>query len=491
MGGRSRVADIVFVYNDVTAHTRYTCGLGVASIASHLARHGLTSELVYYRRESDLPYALDRVRRADPCLVGFYGPSSGFPALQRLSMAIRRQAPGLFQACGGPHVTLRPESLLETPSLDAVCIGYGERPLLELAQRLRAGRDLAGIEGFWVARRDGQIGAGATIERNPPSVAFGDADELLGFDHGLFLRELARFPDFSRERQRLEIIFARGCSYRCAFCSNVALRKVMGPHIPRPSVEASIRVVKESLAATGLTRVAFHDDNFTLDRKWFRSFVARYADEVRVPFSCNLRADGFDAQDARLLAEAGAERIYVGVESGNAHLRNAVMRKGVSDEAIVRGFKLLENAGIPAVSQNIIGTPGETPAMFLDTVRLNARVATRGAIISVFYPYPGTELAEYCDAHGLLSKRLRGSRERNEDVLCTPQFPPARIGFYRRSFALLIRYERLHRAHPVLLPVPLTPRTAAPIVHAMRLHRRTIGRLRAKRAQPTLATPSG
>lgn len=123
--------------------------------------------------------------------------------------------------------------------------------------------------------------------------------------------------------------------------------------------------------------------------------------------------------------------------------------------------------------------------MFLETVRLNARVTTHNAIISVFYPYPGIELAEYCDAHGLLSRHLRGSRERNEDVLCTPQFPLARIRFYRRSFALLIRYERLHRAHPVLLPVPLTPRTAAPIVRAMRLHRRTTGRLRAKRARPT------
>ena len=461
-------ADVLFVYNDVTAHTGYTCGLGVAALSSYIRRHGFVSSLAYYRHESDLPYVLETARRTDPCLVGFYGPSSGFAALQRLSTALRQAMPRLPQMYGGPDATLCPERLLTTPSLDAVCVGYGERPLVETLRLIQAGREFTGVQGLWAAPRNGARG---TVVQNPPNADLYDLDEAIGFDHELFLRALARFRDFRRDEQSLEIILTRGCPRHCAFCSNAALRKVLGARIPRPSVDAAIRVVNECLEATELRHITFHDDDLALDRAWFRNFMERYRQEVRTPFWCNLRADGFDKEDLHLLKAAGATRVFVGIESGNAYVRNKLMQKGLSDEAIVHGFRLLHEAQLPAISQNIIGTPGETPRQFLDTVRMNARIAPHSAILSVFYPYPKTHLADVCSERGLLNGMML-RQEREEACLDTPEFPRAAIGSYRRRFDYLIRYEQLRRAHPLLLPVPLTPLTAAPLAGTLRLYRR-------------------
>lgn len=455
------MVDILFIYNDRSAHSHYSTGLGVASISAYLRRHGFTTDLIYYKTELPREALIERVRRADPAAVGFYGPSSGFWAVLQLSAVIRRAFPRVFQVYGGPHATLQPEILLAAPDLDAVCVGLGEEPALRLLERLRAGGDVTHIPGFWVASGQGEE---RQIHQNPPHEWPSDANDLLGFDHALFLHELERFDDFNKAEYNLEVMLTRGCPFNCTFCSNRALREAQGGRTLRPSVDASIGVLQEALVDTGLRRIEFHDEILTVDKAWFREFIARYADEVAAPFWCNLRAGTFDEEDVRALKRAGVQRVFLGLESGNDLVRNTVMKKAITRRQLEDSFRWLHNHGVPIVTQNMIGLPSETPGMFLDTIRLNATLRPELLILSVFYPYPGTELEEICRQQGLLPDCERSDvLDRRDTILSLPGFSRRDILFYQKHFAQFIRYERMRMMRFGMSLPPLTERSARPL----------------------------
>jgi anaerobic magnesium-protoporphyrin IX monomethyl ester cyclase len=455
------MADILFIYNDCSAHSHYSTGLGVASISAYLRRHGFTTDLIYHKTELSADAMVERVRRADPLAVGFYGPSSGFWAVLRLSALIRTSFPRIFQVYGGPQATLRPEILAASPDLDAVCVGLGEEPVLHLLERLRGGGDVARIPGFWVAS---STGAKRVIQRNPPQELPDDADSILDYDYGLFLKELESFDDFDRAQYNLEIMLSRGCPFSCAFCSNRALRKAQGGRILRPSVGASIALLQRALAVTGLKRIEFHDEILVSDKVWFREFIARYAEEVAVPFWCNLRAGTFDEEDVRALKAAGVERVFLGLESGNDALRTVVMRKTITREQLGDSVLWLKRHEVPVVTQNMIGVPSETPGMFLDTIRLNATLRPDFMILSVYFPYPGTELEQACREQGLLPESERsGVVDRLDTILRLPGFSRRDILFYQRHFAQFVKYERLRLTRRGALLPPLSERAARPL----------------------------
>ena len=55
------------------------------------------------------------------------------------------------------EATFRPELMFELGPFDLVVLGEGERPLLELATRLRAGQPLGGITGTAERNADGRL----------------------------------------------------------------------------------------------------------------------------------------------------------------------------------------------------------------------------------------------------------------------------------------------------------------------------------------------
>ncbi len=434
---------VLFFYIDTNSSSGYSIGLGVAALSGYLLKRGVETRIVYFRGDQDLDYSLSAVREFAPDIIGFSATSVGFGSVWQLSTCLRREFPDIFQVVGGVHVTLQPQIIQSVPALDAVCMGYGEIPMLELANRLAASAPVGDISGLWVRNRDS-----GTITRNAPAAQVTDVDDVLIFDYTGFYREFSRFPAFDPGRQMLDVIFNRGCPFACTFCCNTALSAVRGKGLIYPEPAACIAFIKQALAKTGSACVAIHDDILTLNRKWFRDFIARYTREVKAPFMCNLRIGTFVEADLVLLKQAGLRWAMVGIESGNDYIRNEVMKKGIAPEAIEEAFHLLHKHAIKVTTQNIIGVPFETPEYFLDTVRVNARIKPAGSILSAFYPYPGTELYRIAIEQGLLREDVANARqssavvERVDPVFDLPGFPRSLIGFCVRNFDRLIRYAR-------------------------------------------------
>src|ERR1035437_4023466 len=122
---------ILFVYTDINVRggaKSYQFGVGMLS--AMLKAHGHDTRLHYLFGTYD-PRALQRdIQDYRPDVLAFSAVSPQYRFVRRLLADMAPVAP--FTILGGQHATLVPECLAENPELDAVCVGEGEAPLLEL-----------------------------------------------------------------------------------------------------------------------------------------------------------------------------------------------------------------------------------------------------------------------------------------------------------------------------------------------------------------------
>jgi radical SAM superfamily enzyme YgiQ (UPF0313 family) len=141
--------------------------------------------------------------------------------------------------------------------------------------------------------------------------------------------------------------------------------------------------------------VHFVDDVFTADKKWTLRFADIYAKRCGIPFSINARFDHFDEEIVSSLAKANLHLVYAGVESGNEHIRNTVMERQQSLEEIYYAGNLFKKYGIKFITENILGNPGETFEMAMETLEVNSKLKPNISNASIFAPYPGTKMTQY------------------------------------------------------------------------------------------------
>jgi len=330
----------------------------------------------------------------DAGLVGFSTTSLMFSKVRQIARWVKEET-GLPVVVGGVHPTLDPLGSLEENAIDLACVGEGESALVELAEALE-GRGSVDEIGSLAGRWRGRDFA------NPVRPLLEDLDQLPFPDRSIF-DESRMAPD---QRERISMMASRGCPYRCRYCSNHAQRSAYpnpGRYVRFRSVDNVLSEI-EGLAvdAEGIDHVRFDDDILTLRPKWFNEFVREYPGRVDLPFICNSRADLLDEEKIGKLKEAGCKTICMGIESGNTWLRRNILGRKMTDEQILSAFQLCRKYGIGTVSLNMMGFPREDFSMVLDTVKLNARAQPGLTQITVFYPFPGTELHRICREEGLM-----------------------------------------------------------------------------------------
>ena len=82
-----------------------------------------------------------------------------------------------------------------------------------------------------------------------------------------------------------------------------------------------------------------------------------------------------------------------GIECGNEDYRSKVLRRNISNAKILDQFKIISRSSIPFSVNLIIGMPGETRELIMDTVELVRSVQGYDSLtVSYFTPYHGTVL---------------------------------------------------------------------------------------------------
>ncbi|MBN1341903.1 MAG: cobalamin-dependent protein [Phycisphaerae bacterium] len=419
--------------------TGYNYGLGY--VAAALRQGGHEVDLTTLADADDVTAFRERVRSRGPGIVGLSATTSQFGYVPEIAGAIKA-ASGAFVVCGGPHPTLLPECLLEAPGLDGIVRGEGEEPLRELADALESGADFRTIKNGWF--RDGEA-----IVKNP----------LRPFVHDL---DALPFPDkdcldyqgvIDRAGGVNRFIFSRGCTFGCTYCSNRALSRLAeGAYFRQQSVDRAIGEILHDRERYRFNRVVIDDDTITLRKDWFRDFFTRYRSEVGLPFTCNVRVGTVDRDMLGLLREAGCGTVVMGIEHGNEAFRREVLKRPMTNRQIVETFDACHALGMKTFGQAIVGFPRENKRLFLDTVRVCRRVGVRNPI-SIFQPYPATELGDLCRKEGWLPGR-RGFRERREAVISFPGFGKEEIQLCADAFPILTQSTWI----PLGLPLKWTLR---------------------------------
>ncbi|MDR3651528.1 MAG: radical SAM protein [Paludibacter sp.] len=359
----------------------------------------------------------------DPNLICLTTIQSQYFFIKEIASLIKKQWPEKYVIVGGAYPTLSPEDVI-SGSFDALCIGEGEYPTLELCNQLASGAVPQGIANLWIKSADG------TIEKNKTR------DFLLELD-------ILPFPDremwkpWIREQlnDRFSVLLGRGCPYECAYCSNHAFRKVApGKYVRMRSVESIIKEISMVNENHPLPRMYFEVESIAINKKWMLELcdqLEKFNQTLpsEITYGCNFRItpDSIDEALFVALRKANIRQINIGLESGNAKIRGEVLKRYYSNEDFLKVVSLARKHDLKVLVFNMIGLPGETLSSHKDTVLLNRQCQPDKHFTQVFYPYQGTELYDVCVKNGYIKDDLAIQIERRQSVIDLPNFSKAEI----------------------------------------------------------------
>src|SRR5579863_9403111 len=259
--------------------------LGVWRLAGVLEAGGVRAQVFDPNCCTGSPQrALEQVLRREPWDV--IGVSTTGMTLRfdlELAHLARRVLPAALIVAGGMEATFRPELMFELGPFDLVVLGEGERPLLELADRIRRGAPPRGIAGTAERAADGNVlrlpqkaldraalreAIFSTPYHQMPYEAYWERLEN-AYRVGALPSKAAREAHLAEIRS-VRLITLNYCPMNCTFCSatnflHEAQGSVAG--VARLDAAECMRMIERIVAAHPTARtIIFQDDIFTFTR---------------------------------------------------------------------------------------------------------------------------------------------------------------------------------------------------------------------------------
>ncbi|MDR0248188.1 MAG: B12-binding domain-containing radical SAM protein [Oscillospiraceae bacterium] len=417
---------------------------GIASISAVCKQGGHDVALWHMTGMVSKDECVSAIAKHAPDIVAFSTWTNAYPFVKQMLKWVKEEF-AVFTLCGGYHTTLCPEEVIVNEDVDAVCIGEGEYPTLEICDNLDDKELLYQTQSVWFR-------AGGEIIRNPVRPFIADLDSLPVPDMELF--DFDRF--LSSKIKTAIVMVSRGCIFSCTYCANAQMKAIYpnGANYarfkgPQKAVDY-LKLILEKYPYIGYFN--FMDSILNMKKKWFEEFIALYARQLAVPFYCRLRLDLLDEDIVRMLKEAGCCLVDIGIESGDYELRKNYLKRNMTDDTIMRAFTYFRKYKIPTLTFNMVGIPYEDIKLTLKTVKLNARIRPNKLVVSIFYPLQSTELANIAREAGFITE----STDMHREVVCRqPQYPEKQVLFAQHYFKIYVWWYKRAFALPKPLGKPL------------------------------------
>ena len=377
------------------------------------------------------------VEMYDPQLIAVSSTEDMFPlGIKLLSKLPKKSRPPVI--IGGMIATFGPDLVMRYDEIDMLCVGDGEKALLELCDKIEKGQDYSRIPNLWVK-------SNGIIVKNPMDSTF-LIDDVPIPDVGLF--EDARFykPFDGKSYRTFPVETHRGCPYKCAYCnspSQETLYKETGEgYFKLKKIEGVRRELLHYKENFNAEYMYFWADTFlALSDKYFEEFAEMYSSEIGLPFWCQTRPETLTEQRVALLKDMGIHRMGLGLEHGNAKFREKMLDRKVSNDKIIDSLKILNAFEVKYSVNNIIGFPNETRELAMDTIRLNRKINADTQNMYTFTPFHGTPLRAIAVEQGLIPEDLIVKSLSAPTVLDMPQFSAENIEGLKRCFIPYVLLE--------------------------------------------------
>ena len=304
--------------------------------------------------------------------------------------------PAITVILGGVHPTIMYQQMMEHyPAIDYIVLGEGEKTCLEIVQGIDP-RDIPGI----VYRDD------SSIVKTQQREICADLDDIPFPAWNLV--DLRRYPAIGsgtangvnlQKEPRISVIFSRGCSGHCDFCSTWWIWRKWRHR----SAGNMIKEIELLYHRFGIRHFCFADDAMTVDREATIELCDLILGKgLKIAFHVTTRTDCVDSVLLHKLKVSGCYKIAFGIETASSQLLHQ-MGKANDVETSEKAIRLAKEAGIAVTALMIVGNVGETwdtikqSEDFLKKTKPDEVGCTGGLWI-----FPGTKLYRNSKKQGFL-----------------------------------------------------------------------------------------
>lgn len=381
--------------NDATQMGYSSPPVGLAYLAGTLLSNGFDVKISdgFIVNEDGIKQAIVEYR---PEIVGITCYTPGRMNALRIAEYAKNINKNTSVIMGGPHPTIMWKQILENyPYVDICVLGEGEQTLLEIAGE----KPLPDVDGIaW--RSEGQI------IKNKPRKYYEDLDTV-PFPAWNSL-ELHQYPSIGNgiyngvdiaTVTRVSVVFSRGCSGSCNFCSSWWIWKNHRVRSAKNMVDEMELLYNEY----NIRHFAFADDEFSEDmeatKALCREIIKR---DLKIAWHSTSRVDKVDDELLELMKSAGCYEISFGVESGSQEILD-IIGKGTTVEQNKLAIRKTIEHGIRALPLMIIGNVGETKRSVNETIDflLELNIKEFGALGGLWI-LPGTKVYQQSKKQGIL-----------------------------------------------------------------------------------------
>ena len=353
--------------------------LGILYLCSHLRAKGFDVD-VFDTTFATRDLLFQHLRSEQPAVLGVYA-----------NLMTRRNVLDILRVAkqarwttvvGGPEPGAYAQEYLASGA-DFVVFGEGELAMEELLEAFRAGASdsvgriagLAFLDADGVMRQTGLRAQIPDLDAQPwPAREAIDIDRYVGIwrdAHG---------------QGSVSFITARGCPYKCRWCSH----QVFGLSHRRRNPVLVVDEVEWLVERYAPDMAWVADDVFTIHHGWVRAYAAEMKRrDLRLPFECISRADRLNEEVLDLMAELGCFRMWIGSESGSQRILDA-MERGVRVEQVQKATELCRQRGIQSGMFLMWGYEGEELTDIDATIEHVKRARPDVFLTTVAYPIKGT-----------------------------------------------------------------------------------------------------
>ncbi len=376
------------VYSEVPIETHHPA-LGFGYVASTL-RKEFRDRIVFKVINS---YLTENIKEFQPDIIGITSVTKNFNVAKEYAK-IAKQA-GIPVIIGGVHITFMPQTI--TSDMTIGIDGEGEATIVELmALYLNKGKfnkaDLYGVKG----------------------IMFWDKGELIKTEPRELIKDLDTIPYPARDlltiHSQAHMLSSRGCPYNCAFCSTSSYTRHYTRYAGAEYVAEEIAQIYDNYKISHLT---IYDDMFTINTNRVaqiqkllsgRNLIGKFG------ISVNIRADFITDALAEILRSMNVKVVALGTESGCQKTLDYLKSGGLTIENNANAVRILKKHHIIPYCSFVIGSPDESYADMMQTIKFIKENNIYYYDISILVPFPGTKIWDYALSVGEVSEDMDWDR---------------------------------------------------------------------------------